>query len=94
VKFEWDRKKADINLKKHTVSFDKAQTVFDDKWNSFGEQRELIIGYSNDRRLLIVSFTERLSEVIRVIGARQTTTRERKDYENYRSYRGGSRCAF
>jgi len=78
VKFEWDRKKADINLKKHTVSFDEAQTtfddplacIFDDKWNSFGEQRELIIGYSNDRLLLIVSFTERLSGVIRVIGAR------------------------
>jgi len=65
-------------LKKHTVSFDEAQTVFDDppacifdtKWNSFGEQRELIIGYSNNKQLLIVSFTEKLPGVTRVIDAR------------------------
>ena len=62
MKFEWDAKKTDINLKKHAVSFNEARTVFDDllacifddKWSSFGEQREPIIGNSNDKRLLIV----------------------------------------
>lgn len=64
MKFEWDSKKALINLKKHHVSFDEAQTVFDDplacifddEWNSLDELRELIIGYSINKRLLIVSF--------------------------------------
>lgn len=66
MEFEWDSTKVSINLKKHGVSFSEAQTVFDDplacifddEWNSFGQQRELIIGYSNGKRLLIVSFTE------------------------------------
>ena len=30
MKFEWDEEKAHANLKKHGVSFDEAQTVFDD----------------------------------------------------------------
>ena len=28
--FEWDKKKAAANLKKHKVTFDEATTVFDD----------------------------------------------------------------
>ncbi|WP_133511446.1 BrnT family toxin [Candidatus Thiosymbion oneisti] len=94
MEFEWDSSKAGINLKKHGVSFNEAQTVFDDplacifddEWDSFEERRELIIGYSSDKRLLIVSFIERLPGIVRVISARQTTARERKDYENYRRY--------
>jgi len=30
VTFEWDRPKAEKNLKKHNVSFDEAATVFTD----------------------------------------------------------------
>jgi uncharacterized DUF497 family protein len=49
VEFEWDINKAHTNLKKHAVSFDEAQTVFDDplafifddEWHSIGEAREL-----------------------------------------------------
>jgi len=75
VKFDWDSKKAHANLKKHGVSFDEAQTVFndplaclfDDEWSSIGELRKLIIGYSIAKKLLIVSFTERTDETIRLI---------------------------
>ena len=28
--FEWDRRKAETNLRKHGVSFEEAQTVFTD----------------------------------------------------------------
>ncbi len=81
MKFDWDSKKAHANLKKHGVSFDEAQTVFndplaclfDDEWSSIGELRELIIGYSIAKKLLIVSFTERTDETIRLISARQLT---------------------
>ena len=90
--FEWDAGKALKNQKKHGVSFDEAQTVFDDllatifddEWNSVGERRELIIGHSNNRRLLIVSFTERTQGVIRIISSRPATTKERKDYEKHK----------
>jgi len=30
VEFEWDSNKANINLRKHSVSFNEAQTVFND----------------------------------------------------------------
>jgi len=92
MKFEWDTEKARINQRKHNVTFDEAQTVFDDslayifddEWNSLGERRELVIGHSIKRRLLIVSFTERMQGIIRIISSRLATTNERKDYEKQR----------
>ncbi len=92
MKFEWDTEKARINQRKHNVTFDEAQTVFDDslayifddEWNSFGERRELVIGHSIKRRLLIVSFIERMQGIIRIISSRLATTNERKDYEKQR----------
>ena len=93
MEFEWDLKKAHTSTKKYGVTFDEAKTVFndmlahifDDEWNSLEEKRELIIGYSNKQRLLIVSFTERSQGVIRIISVRQTTAKERKDYEKQRT---------
>jgi uncharacterized protein len=87
-KFSWDPNKADTNVGKHGVSFEEAQTVFDDplavifddEWHSQHEDRELIIGHSVQQRLLIVYFTER-GDTTRVISARLTTPRERHDYE-------------
>jgi len=88
-KFEWDTKKAEINFDKHGVSFEEASTVFndplavifDDPAHSFGEQREIIIGYSDQNQLLLVCFTEKSNNIIRVFSSRLTTKKERKDYE-------------
>jgi hypothetical protein len=30
MKVEWDRMKVEVNLRKHQVSFEEAETVFDD----------------------------------------------------------------
>jgi uncharacterized protein len=30
MKFEWDKQKAKSNLSKHGISFEEAQTIFDD----------------------------------------------------------------
>jgi hypothetical protein len=92
LSFEWDRWKAAANLKKHGVSFDEASTVFhdplarifDDEDHSEDEPREIIVGHSVTGRLLLVSFVERTENVIRIINARSTTTRERGDYEKSR----------
>jgi hypothetical protein len=89
LRFEWDRRKAAANLRKHGVSFDEASTVFhdplarifDDEVHSEDRSREIIIGHSVTGRLLLVSFVERTENVIRIISARQTTMREREDYE-------------
>lgn len=92
MEFEWDENKAHTNLNKHAVSFDEAETVFndplacifDDEWHSIGEARELIIGYSAKNNLLIISFTEQVSGIVRIISARQATAQERKIYEKHR----------
>ena len=90
MQFEWDKEKADHNLKKHAVSFDEAKTVFgnslakifDDEEHSFKERRNGIVGHSITNRLLIISFTERENDKIRIISARETTAAERRKYEN------------
>jgi uncharacterized protein len=92
VHFEWDRHKAATNLRKHRVSFDEASTVFDDpaafifddENHSAAEPREIIIGHSINHRLLLVCFTERTQEVVRIFSARLATKKERKDYEENR----------
>jgi uncharacterized protein len=86
--FEWDKDKAHRNLRKHKVSFDEAQTVFADDYSitipdvahSHTEERSIIIGLSNKKRLLVITFTER-NGLIRLISARKATPRERQIHE-------------
>jgi uncharacterized protein len=86
--FEWDDKKAALNLAKHKVSFDEACTVFgdplaitiDDPLHSEDEERFVTLGYSHRGRLLVIIFVER-RENIRIISARLATRHERRDYE-------------
>lgn len=88
MKFAWDRKKAADNLQKHYISFEEAQTVFDDPLyvdfydpdHSDNEDRYLLIGVSSRGHLLIVSYTER-EDLIRLISVRQVTRIEREAYE-------------
>lgn len=89
VQFEWDAAKAASNLRKHGVAFEDAKSVFfdplaaifDDEENSVGESREIIVGHTTGGQLLLVSFTERNVETIRIISARRATRHERRDYE-------------
>ena len=88
AKFEWNRRKAKSNRSKHHVTFDEALTVFadplarifDDENHSTTETREIIIGHSIRKRLLLVCFVEK-EDTIRIISARKATRRERQDYE-------------
>jgi hypothetical protein len=85
---EWDDKKAKANQEKHGISFEEARTVFDDPLyvdfhdpdHSYDEHRYIIIGQSEQGRLLLVSYTER-GDDIRLISSREVTPAERKDYE-------------
>lgn len=88
MRFKWDEDKASANLAKHDVAFDEAETVFDDPLyidfydpdHSDDEHRYIVIGESSQRRLLMVSYTER-DEVTRLISAREVTRSEREIYE-------------
>ena len=89
MKFVWDNEKAVENQKKHGVSFEEASTVFDDPLavilddedQSLEEHREIIVGHSIQKRLLLVFFTELAESLIRIFSARKPARRERKDYE-------------
>jgi uncharacterized protein len=88
-RLEWDKQKSISNARKHGVTFNEASTVFqdplacifDDEYHSEDESRELIIGHSVNGRLVVVSFTERIENVVRIISARPTTKKEREEYE-------------
>jgi uncharacterized DUF497 family protein len=91
--FEWNPRKAEANIRKHDVSFVEAVSVFSDplarifgdEEHSTDEQREIIIGHSTARRLLLVCFTEQASESVRIISARRATRKELQDYEDHAS---------
>jgi uncharacterized DUF497 family protein len=88
MEFEWDARKAAVNLRKHRVSFNEAATVFGDFLSttvadpdhSADEHRCITVGWSNQGRLLMVAYAER-GDRIRIISARILTRRERRTYE-------------
>lgn len=78
-----------MNIRKHGITFEEASTVFyddfaiefDDPDHSVVEERFLIIGYSLQNHMCIVSYCYRDSNnVIRIISARQATKKESKVY--------------
>ena len=84
--FEWDDRKARLNLREHGVDFadavsvledPRAMTISDDR--EFGEERLVTIGLDLFGRLLVVAYTWR-GERIRLISARKATHRERRAY--------------
>ena len=93
VKFEWDTAKATSNKKKHGISFEEAQSVFYDEFavqffdeeNSLSEDRFLMLGFSDEARLLIVCHCERSQgNIIRIISARKATKNESHYYRKVR----------
>lgn len=89
IKFEWDAAKATSNKKKHGVSFEEARSVFYDEFavqffdedNADSEDRFLMLGFSDEARLLMVCHCERdHGSSIRIISARKATKAERQHY--------------
>ena len=87
--FIWDEDKQETNIKKHKITFIEAATVFDDENalirddpdHSQEEERFIIIGFSENARLLIVCHCYRADDsVIRIFSARKANRRERKEY--------------
>ena len=96
MNFEWHPPKAERNLAYHGVSFAEAATVFDDDrqlhrrddLHSFAEQRYICLGMSEQSRLLMVVYTEKQEGLIRIISARDATTREEYEYESQSNFTG------
>ena len=91
--YDWDKKKAQINLTKHKVSFEEGETIFDDpllitypdELHSDKEDRLISIGISKNERILLVVHVEKLETtdymLIRIVSCRKATLPERKRYE-------------
>ena len=92
MQFEWDPEKATNNIAKHGIGFIEASTIFGDPFelaladpaHSQDECRFISLGSSSGGRLLVVSYTER-GTFVRIISAREATSRERRQYESEHS---------
>ena len=89
LRFEWDKEKERINIRKHGISFEEARMVFYDEKaiqffdpdHSEDEDRFLLLGISFKLRILIVCHCFRESEtVIRLFSARKADREEEQEY--------------
>ncbi|MFB3923100.1 MAG: BrnT family toxin [Terriglobia bacterium] len=89
LRFEWDERKNAQNRRRHSVSFEEAQTVFFDEHallitdpdHSEHEERFILLGLSSRLRVLVVCHCiRRRGEVIRIISARRADPQERDLY--------------
>ena len=90
--FEWDKRKASENRRKHGISFEEARSAFldenarviPDPEHSDDEDRFVLLGLSIQLRLLVVMHCYREDEdVIRIISARKADRSERKQYSDF-----------
>ena len=88
MRFRWDPKKAKANERKHGVTFAEAATCFDDPNGCYlrndapsFEDRLILIGYSQRRRLLFVVHAEAERDAIRIVSARRASVAQRRIYE-------------
>ena len=86
MKIEFDPAKAKANLKKHGVLFTDAAFVLDDvlsvtvEDDTADEERFVDIGMDCCGRILVVVYTYRGENSIRILSARHATNNERKQY--------------
>ena len=91
MKFEWDEAKSLANQRKHGVSFEEASELFQsgvdyleifDEEHSVVEDRFVAIGPITNGIVVIV-WTERDEETVRIISARWATRNEQALYRSY-----------
>ena len=87
MNFEWDEEKNRENIRKHGFDFADAWEIFEspmrvalDAREDYGEDRWNGIGLLGNR-VVVVVFTERGEETIRIISLRKALKHERKRFE-------------
>jgi uncharacterized DUF497 family protein len=87
VRFEWDEAKREANIAKHGIDFRDVPEMFTslmlvgtDSRKDYGETRKIGFGFICGR-LIVVAFTERNPDVIRIISARKANRREKAHYQ-------------
>ncbi|MBI5614404.1 BrnT family toxin [Candidatus Gottesmanbacteria bacterium] len=88
MEFEWDIGNSSKSLKKHRVTdqeaeeafFDQYKVQFTDAIHSQSEERFILIGRSNSKKILYIAYTIRKNKV-RIISARILNKKEQYLYE-------------
>jgi len=88
MRITWDPKKAEIDFKKHNVRFSDAELVLYDPFALTleehvieGEKRFVTVGTDAIGRIVVVVYSYRDYDIIRLISARKATRSQRKQYE-------------
>ena len=91
MRVTWDPAKAAANEAAHGVKFAEAATVLEDERaltrqdaDAIGEQRFVTLGLSDEGNPLVVIYTYRDRDVIRIISAWKANKRQRVRYEKGR----------
>ena len=84
MKFEWDENKRRINRQKYGLDFGDAHLIFNDDafvlaHDDYDETRYILQGMLAEYIVIIV-FTIRDEEIIRIISMRKANKREQKGY--------------
>ena len=87
MRYEWDEEKSRTNTRKHGIDFADAWEVFTspmltaiDGSRNYGEDRWIGIGMLRGR-VVVVVFTERGEDTVRIISVRKALKHERERYE-------------
>jgi uncharacterized DUF497 family protein len=87
MQFEWDEEKCKKNIETHGIDFVDAAEIFSapilvflDDRKSYGESRYIGMGEIQGRIMVIV-YTERKGDVIRIISLRKANKREQSKFK-------------
>jgi len=89
MQFEWDESKNQKNIIKHGIDFKAAARIFDDphfiaredRRKDHDEVRYQIVGAVDPHGVLLVAYTERYKNKIRIISARKADKKEQSLYQ-------------
>jgi uncharacterized protein len=87
VNYEWDEDKNQENIRKHGFDFGDAWEIFEapllealDLRAEYGEDRWIAIGLLGNR-VVVVTFTQRDEDTVRIISLRKALKHERNKFE-------------
>lgn len=88
MRFEWDKRKNEANIRSHGIDFLDVPLVFNgpmlvnlDEREEYGEDRWIGVGFLRNIAVVVI-FTEPRPDTIRIISARKANKYERKKMED------------
>ena len=89
MKFEWDERKNEVNIRNHGFDFADAHQIFDlpilaavDTREPYGETRYIGVGFLK-QRVVVVVFVEEDNDTIRIISLRKALKHERERFGKF-----------